>query len=259
MFFRSQQLLKEFADFKNGDPDGLLMILKSERARVFDYTMRMTGQLIRSAEVTDEALSSIELATDEPDTLQELLVLIYKTSRTFAIDVWNADTTKLENSAYAGLQGKDIQAFGQIEAIIRAIQPSHREVLLLRDRYGFALDEVAEIMGMGSSDVELIFAQALSMVENEAPELTPRMSEILRRMEVFARPENDGPSTQNLSLIMQDFRKSNSLGSSPWRMVRVGVLILSIIALWNFRIEVYAFLGATLGPDFLELFQSKKH
>lgn len=256
MFFRPQDLTNDFKAFKNGDMDGLSAILKLERERLFDYVMRMTGQLAKSAEVTEETLSSIEQSADDSDSLQELLILIYKTARKFAIDVWSAETPKLENSAYAGAQGKDIQNLIVLEGLIRSLPPLQREVLLLKERFGFAVDEVSEISGLASSDVELFFAQAMGALERNAPALEQHLPELIGRLSLFERPKYDGPETQNLSLIMNDFRKTNGLASNPWRWARFTAYLIIVVLILTFRDELMGFYLESIQPHLQSFFIS---
>lgn len=251
MLHRSQQFGKEFKDFQNGNVEALGVILRSERGRLFDYIMRMTGQLAKSNDITEEVLASVESAGDDVEDIQQLYVSLYKTARNFASDVWNAETPKLENSAYSTISskelGKDHQSFIAIEAVIRVMPPSQRETLLLRERYGFSIDEVAEITGLAHSDLEIHHSQAMVALEQSLPELTPKLSELLGRLAVFSSPKNDGPETQNLSLIMNDFRKTNRLGNSQGRWIKLFVCLLLILLLWYFREPIGIFLNAKVG------------
>lgn len=239
MQFRPSHLSKEFKNFKNGDVDALAEILRSERDRLFDYVMRMTGQLIKSADIAEETMNTVEQHADDCDTLEELLVLCYKTARNFAVDVWNADTSKLENSSYAGAQGRENLALVQLESVIRCLPPEQREVLILRERFGFALDEVAEIMVLPVADVEIMFAKALGIVEGNLPEQpSQKIPELLSRLHPFTKQLNDGPETQNLSLIMNDFRKTNRIATSGWGWARFLVFLLLCGAAWHYREEI---------------------
>ena len=165
MRYRPADLDRQFKAFKSGDFEALDVILNSEKDRLFDYVMRMTGQLSRSMATTEEVIGVVTPVADREETLQELLVLLYKTARNFTIEIWNADTSRLENSAYtaneAGKSAKNSEDFLALEHVVRSLPPKQREILLLRERFGFSPDEIAELTGYAIGDVEEFFAQAL--------------------------------------------------------------------------------------------------
>ncbi len=223
MQYRPRELTKEYKDFQSGDLDALTRILSNERIRLFDYLMRMTGQLVKSEELADETINAVEFQADDIESLQEFLVLLYKTARNFGRDVWNADTSKLENSAYAETSSKELQRLHSLETLLRSLPANERDVVLLRARYGFALDEVAEIVVLPSSDVEVLFAQGLSTLENDMTSEAQKVPSLILDLRNFSKPENQGPETQNLSLIINDFKKTHKLASNHWRWIRLAI------------------------------------
>ena len=76
MRYRPAELLKNFTQYKAGDDDALDVIFASEKSRLFDYLIRMTGQISKSAATTDEAIAAVEHAIDLEESLQEVLVLL---------------------------------------------------------------------------------------------------------------------------------------------------------------------------------------
>ncbi len=89
---------KQFKRIKNGDSAALYDILEGERGKLYDYMMRMTGQVSRSGDTIDEVYQSLGgEALELIDSLTELRVCLYTTARKFSGDIWNADTAKLVN------------------------------------------------------------------------------------------------------------------------------------------------------------------
>ena len=96
---------KLFKRFKAGDGTSLLDLLESEREGLYDYLLRMTGQVSRSSDTVDEVYQSLT-ETDETlnaiESCVDLRICLYKTARKFNADIWNADTAKLVNSLLEG-------------------------------------------------------------------------------------------------------------------------------------------------------------
>jgi DNA-directed RNA polymerase specialized sigma24 family protein len=249
MQYRSKELTSHFKNFQGGDTDALTAILAAERNRLFDYIMRMSGQLVRSAEIADESIGVLENDCDQVDSLDELLIYLYKTARNFARDIWNADTSKLENNAYQAGGSKEQNLAVKVEHQLRALPPLQREAVILRERLGFALDEVAEIMMTPPSDIELAFAQGLSSIENGMLEHAQKVPELILNLRPFNRPTHERPDTQNLSLIMNDFRKTNALAASRWRMVWFLALLLGGLLAWIYKLEILDILGKLNGSN----------
>ncbi len=242
MQFRPKELAKDFKDFQSGNLEALSTIISSEKVRLYDFTMRMIGQLGKSSDLMDEAIAAVEYDADSSETLQEFLVSLYKTTRNFGKEVWNSDTSKLENAAYQPSGGKELQNLLKLESQLRILPANQKEVILLRERYGFALDEVAEIMMVPASDVEILFAQGLTTLEENMLEHSNRLPEMILNLKPFSKPENMSPETQNLSLIMNDFKKTNKMASTTWRRVRIGCYLVILVLVWVFREEVREFL-----------------
>jgi DNA-directed RNA polymerase specialized sigma24 family protein len=252
MKFRPETFSKNFADFKAGDRDGLTAILQSEKDRLFDYLMRMTGQVARSLDISEETIAVVEDHASEVETLEDLLVLIYKTGRNFSQDIWNADTSKLENSSYNLQSSKDQLPLVQLEVVLRSIPPEQKEIILLRERYGFALDEVAEISVTSSLEVESLFAKCLGQIEAQLPEYAENVPGFFCRLHLFPRPSADGHQTQNLSHLMSDFRRTSAMADTRgvwvWRVIWLGVFLV----IYNYRLEIVTQIHS-LSADYLQL------
>jgi DNA-directed RNA polymerase specialized sigma24 family protein len=238
MRYRPADLDRQFKAFKSGDFEALDVILNSEKDRLFDYVMRMTGQLSRSMATTEEVIGVVTPVADREETLQELLVLLYKTARNFTIEIWNADTSRLENSAYtaneAGKSAKNSEDFLALEHVVRSLPPKQREILLLRERFGFSPDEIAELTGYAIGDVEEIFAQALGITEAALPGMADRVPELMTKLLRFEMPEDTTMATQNLSMVFKDLKKSSRPTPGGWvkliiRLLMVGVVIYCVM------------------------------
>jgi DNA-directed RNA polymerase specialized sigma24 family protein len=213
MRYRPPELKERFKAFKSGDDEALEYLLDSEKIRLFDFIMRMTGQISRSLDVAHETLSSVIPVADQEDSLDDLLVVVFKTARNFSLDMWNADTSRLENAAYAqASQLKTDKLSGTLvalEQIIRSLPPKQREILLLHERFGFSPDEIADITSYPLGDVEEIFANALGVTEAALTGESEKVPELMIKLLPFPMPEPDDQVTQNLSIVFKDLKKSS--------------------------------------------------
>ena len=235
---RPKYLRSKFESFKKGNAEELASLLESERSRLYDYVLRMTGQVNRASETAYETMAAVGSVADDSDTLDELLTTLYKTSRNFAIDIWNADTSRLQNDAYQRPNMGDGANLTRLDKVLRMQPPVQREVLLLRLRLGFDVDEVAEIMGISSSDGEQSFAQGLSALEEELSDLKARVPAMLAALPHFAEPEPEEQQTKNLSLIIHDFKKSSRNGLSLGKIIKILAIAGVVGAGWVYWPEI---------------------
>ncbi|MCX6116554.1 MAG: sigma-70 region 4 domain-containing protein [Proteobacteria bacterium] len=129
----------------------------------------------------------------------------------------------------------------KLETLLRSLPPNLREVVLLRERFGFALDEVAEIMNTAPSDIEVLFAQGLSSLEQGMQELATKVPQLLIDLKPFTKMLHDGPETQNLSNIINDFKKTNSITvtRTKW-LFRLFFGVAAVLA-WVYKEEIVEF------------------
>lgn len=251
MYARSDALVKAFKVFHSGNDDALQQIFAAERPRIFDYIMRLTAHEAKASDTVREALDSLEPVADSAESLDELVIMMYKTARNFAIDSWNADTSKLENSAYESPQpmNKDTQLLVAVEHAVRALAPSQREVLLLVERFWFKPEEVAEIMGISSSDAEILFAQAQSSIEQAVNAIRANLHEMMNKLHAFPEPQMDTMATQNLSMIMNDFKKTDRLGRSRRKWIWLAILMAGAILGYIYQPELMAWIKGPMTSD----------
>lgn len=231
---RPRELTSLFKNFKKGDAEALEAIIQNEKAWLFDYLIRMTGQVSKSVDVMQEAINVMIPVADQEEELQDLLVLLYRTARSFAMDVWNADTSKLENSAYTGtdqhLQEPGILELVEIERVLRSLPAKQREVILLHLRYKFTLADVSDITGYDEDDVKEYFDQGKNVLTAALGVTLERASLSFLKLKVFSVPDETSDGTQNLSMVVRDLKKSSK--STPGGIVRLftGIILLGLIA-----------------------------
>ena len=233
MRYRPAELTARFKAFKSGDNDALDDLLESEKTRLFDFIMRMTGQVTRSSDTANETISAVIPVAYNEETLEDLLVVLYKTARNFSLDIWNADTSRLENGSYgaplAGKFDKTSASLMALENIVRSLPPKQREILLLHERLGFSPDEIADITSYPIGDVEEIFAHALGITESALAGDAEKVPDYMTRLHPFPVPVSEEQVTQNLSMVFKDLKKSSRSTSGGFLKLLLGIFILSIL------------------------------
>lgn len=248
---RGNQAAQErlFKKFQGGDVGSLADLLEGERGALYDYLMRMTGQISRSADTVDEVYQSLNDETLETlDTFSDLKVLLYTTARKFNADIWNAETTKLANAAFEepgranalderALRERQGQAL--LDKAFRSLPGMEREALILSARGQFDNSEIAEIMAAPEHQVEDKLAVALSKVETEYAATGGRAESALAKLPEHPLPVRSSQATVNLSMVMQGI-KTKPVGL--WSPVRIGLVALVVIVV----------LVLVLNPDLLQ-------
>lgn len=240
---RGNQAAQErmFKKFQGGDVASLADLLEGERMPLYDYLMRMTGQISRSVDTVDEVFQSLNEETLETlDSYPDLKVLLFTTARKFNADIWNAETSKLANAAFeepakgSALDEKTLrerQGQALLDKALRSLPGMEREVLCLSARCQFDNAEIAEIMAVGEHQVEDKLAVALAKVESEYAATGGKAESALGKLPSHPIPPRSSQATVNLSMVMQGI-KTKPVGL--WSPLRIGVIVLVVLAviLW---------------------------
>ncbi len=234
---------------KNGESEAFEALLAAESGRLFDYLMRMNGQISRSYEIMQESLNGIRHIADQKEDLQDLLVVLYKTARSFSIEIWNADTSKLENSAYFSNAGNEIDSktaiqLVELEKVLRSLPAKQRETVLLKSRFGFAEEDIVAITGYSADDVQEFLSQSMSVLEAATDLNSQKIAKFMGLLLFFPVPDQGDQGTQNLSLVVRDLKKSS-------KSVRIG-LIRVISGLFLIIVVTFIVLNFRLISDYLQ-------
>jgi DNA-directed RNA polymerase specialized sigma24 family protein len=247
-----------FRKMKAGDSTAAYDLLESERAELYDYLMRMTGQITRSVDTVDEVYQTLTadfLATIA--TYPGLKVCLFSTARRFNADIWNADTARLANSALeleSGSGSKPLKQAGAdrdgldgdhskaVDRALRTIPGRQREAVLLRWRHGFDEGESGEIMGVSDQEARSLAVAGLRLFATDCPEADGEHESAIARHPGHPAPLRSSHMKMNLSEVMQGIKTSPVGLRSP---LRITVLILLVIgaAVWRFYPKA---IGSTL-------------
>lgn len=165
---------------------------------------------------------------------------------------WNAETSKLENAAYTSstedLSEKLAAQFLELERVLRSLPAKQREIILLHLRYGFSLEDVADITSYDEDEVKEYLEQAESVLKAALNKSAEKLADSLVKIKNFPMPEDSLDGTQNLSIVVRDLKKSSK--STPGGVLRLltGILLLALLA--------YLFMNHQLIFEYLETISS---
>ncbi len=230
-----------FRKFRSGQTGALLEILESERQSIYDYMMRMTGQVQKSSETIEEVYISLnEGILTELQTYEDLRLLLYTTTRKFSADIWNANTSMLENSAI--LANVDSDPLGEdglrqvkfqqdLDRGIRGLKPFEREVVYLRLVVGMAFSEISDVVGNSQDAVEKSFQSAIEALSKTIGKSQDEIEDGLHRICKHPMPPRSSPATVNLSMVMEGIKTKPS---GVWSMKRIIFLslVVVLVACW---------------------------
>jgi DNA-directed RNA polymerase specialized sigma24 family protein len=219
-----------FKKYAAGRTNILPEFLSNERLYLYDYLMRMIGQMSRAYDTVEEVFAIVQSILDRSDTYEDFQIVLFKTGRNFCRDVWDSDTNKLANEAYGAHPVGSMQALVKLEHALRALPPRTREIVLLKGRYGLSSEGTSEITGLPPSEVEQMYARSIFELEASLPELTNRLEQMLVGLQNFPQPSVVTGTTQNLSDIMHDFQKTSRFSTTRSLRLVAGILIICAAA-----------------------------
>jgi RNA polymerase sigma factor (sigma-70 family) len=232
---------KLFRKFRGGDASALVEILESERQNIYDYMMRMTGQVQKSAETIEEVYISLnEGVLTELQAYEDLRLLLYTTTRKFSADIWNANTSMLENSGILadvdadplGEEGlRQLKLQQELDRGIRVLKAFEREVVYLRLVVGMAFSEIADVVGNSQDAVEKAYSSAINELSESIGKSQDEIEDGLHRISKHPMPPRSSPATVNLSMVMEGIKTKPS-GLWPVKKIAVLVILAGLGAAW---------------------------
>lgn len=229
---------KLFRKFRGGDLRALSDLVDIERPELYEYLMRMTGEVSRSADTIDEVVQSVsDEALQALSAPLELRMLLYATARRLSTDIWNADTSRLNNAALeqpadAGKVDEELlkerQAYLALDKALRNLGGRQREAVTLRSRCNFEFYEIGELMGLSADDAEQLFLSGMQRVDAECSGAVVGPESAIQRMPAHPLPERTSQATMNLSMVMEGIKTKPVGLRSPARLITfAAVLVLA--------------------------------
>jgi len=142
---------------------------ESERSLLFDYMVRMTGDMERARTEAFDVIQAIKKSLREPLPHQEMRCYLYRTARSFSADCWFRSPLRLMDQVYLGTNRQ--QDLRRIEGVVDQLIAADREMILLRYRYGFLSTEIAKIIGRPVQQVQSTINQSVLALRREQPDI----------------------------------------------------------------------------------------
>jgi len=251
-----------FASALRGEPGALDRLLDLELPRLYDYMMRMTGNVSRSSDAIDqlrhETFAKEVKQLGGGASFTDFRVHLYRAARSMCADVWDADTTHLINLAL-GEKPEDIDSGSKeslsektprpgafvddhirLDRALRALPPWERETIVLRLRCGFDDDAIQSIMQASKATVETNFRSGLAYIQQALKDLSITMTgastalTMVMALEGHPLPDGTSHNTQDLSVMMHALKESRTGRFGGMKRWFVLALVLGALAwgLW---------------------------
>lgn len=228
---------ENFSRLRDGDLDRLIEILDIERAAMFDYLMRLCGQINRSKDSLDEVGRVLQTDAAKFTSLQELRVELYKRARAANLDIWNADVRRLENSAFNNMRDDDSdeassEALQLLDQSVGKLAGPEREVLLLRYRHGFDESEIGRIIASPSNEVVSLLKKAFQRLKSLGFAEDTDFGAMLPEIPPHPVPDRSAYSTMALSAMMSELKRSHRrpISDARWFLIAIVLGIIAVIA-----------------------------
>lgn len=228
---------------KKGDEEALKTLLERERPLLYDYLMRMTGQMQRSLDTVDEVFLTMNAKViQDVGKAADLRAKLIKTVRKFSLDIWNADTGVLENAGVLAMteasnrRGKTAPTTASQKSFDRAFRSlpgPEREVLWLTWNLGWDDQAIAESTFRTAVEVDHIREQAILALKALSPMLA---SQSMGALGALQRPHpvvlQGTQVTIELSQVMRGIRERPVRLWSWGRLIFLGVLFMVGLAFY---------------------------
>jgi DNA-directed RNA polymerase specialized sigma24 family protein len=232
---------------KTGEKAALKALLARERGLLYDYLMRMTGQMQRSLDTVDEVFLAMNArALQDVEDVRQLRGILIKTVRKFSLDIWNAGTSMLENAALSAGEsdpprsGKKPVASQPTQQQIfdkafRSLSGGERETLWLAWNLRWTEDTIAEATFRTKEEVQSLLKQGIAKIRVEAPSLAGIEAMALGRLQVPHPVELAKTGvTVELSQVMRGIQERPT-GNGLKRYLLLACILLSFVALGLYK------------------------
>lgn len=214
------------------DARSLNPVLVEVRPSLFDYCMRMTGDIMKSSTLVHEAscaLAELLSGGGHMSGNDDFRLLLFREARALAGDDWHADTSILQNPA---LQVNASPAQAKLDLILRQLPAREREAILLVERYGFQAADACQIAGLQLEDFDVALAMAWQKILTALPPGAVPVAAAGRASPIELLPNHPLPGVElepvtNLSEIMSELESTRRgpgvVKRIIWLMVFAGI------------------------------------
>ena len=196
-----------FLAWKQGNQDALVELLVVERAYLFDYLIRMTGDRSRSEDAVFEITQLMPKQAVQYATYAQCRKYLFKAVRESCLDIWNSDTALLTEDlrTFKG-DGSLKDKIVPFAAALRSLAGPLRECVLLVHRLHFDIVDAAEIMGESVEKVKSGEVQTIKALLTGVAGSPQEAVNLLGRLPLFDWPIVSG-HTQDIHDLVANVRE----------------------------------------------------
>jgi DNA-directed RNA polymerase specialized sigma24 family protein len=207
---KEKQFQKVKADGGSSNSEDIIELFRDEREYLYDYLMRMTGQISRSADTIDEVFANFTQDTfARYESWEALKLSLYKTARSFAADIWGADTAHLINTAFKSKdeEARDVQGkFLKIDSAFKELNPKSREALQLLIRNRLSPPHTVSLMETKPKTLEEYVKGGLDELSEKLGQDPEAVQKQLVALPMHPLPEIGSHGTMELSMMISDIK-----------------------------------------------------
>jgi DNA-directed RNA polymerase specialized sigma24 family protein len=229
-----------------GSQGALEELVEKEKPILFDYALRMTGEINRSWEAIQEQVNSLNAShlgqCGNSFVFRQALLMGLRNQLQ---SIWHRDTSRLENAAYLAQMNPDTENLKSINSNETSIARDfdrefhhlpgqEREALWLKARLQATPEEIVQVMSVKIQEVERSLVAALFRLENKSYGCDPES--LVARLPFHPMPAPMTQVTMELSQVMQGIRKSQKTTS---RNLNLGVAFILFVISVYFISEIF--------------------
>ena len=208
-----------FEAFSSGDASSLTEILDVERAFLFDFILRMTGDVNLSKETVEDTYKKILSTESDWESLAQIRFEVYSCARSMHPNRWNADVSKLQHPSLISIikdprtdkrEKIKAQAYSKLNTAIGQHQALGREILLLHVRSKFTLSEIGKLIGISREESEQEYGQSIRFLRSQVPNLPNDPRKVISTLSNHPLPREEGGETTDLSGLIGGIQKRDT-------------------------------------------------
>lgn len=232
-----------FRDFREGSPQALAQLLQHEEPVLHDFLMHMSGHIERIQQCHDDLASAFLPHSNPPETYDEWRSALYRTARNFCADIWGAQ------GIFLPIPGCPPRSEDLLRTL-RGLDPTARELLLLRARVNMTVDQIAVVVGLSPSQVREMLTLASERMTRLLGTTVAELDSAVRNLPPYLPPGPPTFHTTDLSRLVSGVRKAGSQsGLRRTGLLAIAVLILiALIGLFLYTRKASARDGASAAP-----------
>lgn len=217
-------------------------ILNNEKPYLYDYIFRMCGQIQIAEKLLEESINAVKIQHSKITSLKDFRTLLFATARSFGADVWNANTSQLQNAGFQVLsqnnESIDLFLLSFVEKQLNLLSPLEKEILILEYKYSFDIDDICHVIRLPLKNVLEFKSNSLKKFENKLRLSTDEIIKIIQQIPLHPLEEKSTLTTKAFSEILQDVKinqqsKKRNIAYIFFLIIIILIIILFVLKTFN--------------------------